>query len=100
MEDDYVTESYAFNDPSNEPRPKTVVYTEEFRELKRQCKEVLRLLSHPLEDSKLDNAITKGLLKEIAKRAKEKHPDQTLFALVGPMSAGMLAVGAYRLTDD
>lgn len=86
--DDFYTDSYDCNDPANEPRPVSVVYTAGFRELQELNKKAASLLREPLENSKFQNGITKGLIKEIAKRTKEDTPDQVKFAIVGDMSAG------------
>ena len=79
---------YDCNDPRNEARPNTVVYTTVFRDLQRLNKEAASLLRKPLEDSKFQNGITKGLIKEIIKRTKEDFPDQIKFAITGDMKAG------------
>jgi hypothetical protein len=71
-----------------EPRPDSVVYTAIFRELQSLNREAASLLRTPLEDSKFQNGITRGLIKEITKRTKEDFPDQVKFAIVGDMKAG------------
>ena len=85
---DFLTEPYECNDPANEPRPDSVVYTDIFRDLQDLNKTAASLLRQPLEDSQFQSGITKGLIKEITKRTKEDFPDQVKFAIVGDMSAG------------
>jgi hypothetical protein len=72
----------------NEPRPDSVVYTAIFRDLQALNREAASLLRAPLEDSKFQNGITRGLIKEVTKRTKEDFPDQVKFAIVGDMKAG------------
>jgi hypothetical protein len=64
------------------------VYTAGFRELQKLNREAASLLRKPLEDSKFQNGITRGLIKEITRRTKEDFPDQVKFAVVGDMKAG------------
>jgi len=85
---DFYTDPYDCNDHVNEPRPESVVYTDIFRELQNLNKTAASLLRDPLENSKFQNGITKGLIKEIAKRTKEDYADEVKFAIVGDMSAG------------
>ena len=81
----FTTTSY---DCMKEPRPESVVYTSIFRELRDLNREAASQLRTPLEDSKFQNGITRGLIKEIAKRTKDDFPDHVKFAIVGDMKAG------------
>lgn len=86
--DDFYVDPYDCDDPANEPRPISVVYTTGFKALQELNRKATSLLREPLENSKFQNAITKGLIKELVKRTKEDAPDQVKFAIVGDMSAG------------
>lgn len=86
--DDCYTAPYDCNDKDNESRPDHVVYKPIFHELQDLIKRAAALLREPLEKSQFQNGITKGLIKEIAKRTKEDYADQVKFAIVGDMSAG------------
>jgi hypothetical protein len=79
---------YDCNDPRNEARPSSVVYTTTFHDLQKLNKEAATLLRKPLENSKFQNGITRSLIKEITKRTKEDFPDQVKFSIVGDMKAG------------
>jgi hypothetical protein len=83
---DFYTEPYDCN--IHEARPDNVVYTASFRELQNLNKVAASVLRKPLEDSKFQSRLTKGLIKEITKRTKEDFPDQVKFAIVGDMKAG------------
>lgn len=85
IESHFTTTSY---DCTKEPRPDSVVYTAVFRELQDLNREAASLLRKPLEDSKFQNGITRGLVREITKRTKEGFPDHVKFAIVGDMKAG------------
>lgn len=87
--DAFEAEAYDCNDPTNEPRPDSVVYTEIFRDLRKHNKEATQLLREPLLNSKFQNVITHGLKQEITKRTKEDFPDTVTLAVVGDMQAGM-----------
>jgi hypothetical protein len=84
--DKYYTEPYDAR--HNEPLPESVVYTEAFGELLNHNKKAVALLRDPLVHSQFNNVITNGLKTEIAKRAKDEHPEQVMFAVVGDMKAG------------
>lgn len=91
LETDYAdifTDPYDCNDPANEPRPASVIYDPNFRELQKFNKLAASLLREPLVTSRFSNVITEGLKKEITKRTKEDFPDQVKFAVVGDMKAG------------
>jgi hypothetical protein len=85
---EYYTDAYDCNDPANEPRPDSVVYTAGFHKLQKSNKAMAALLRDPLINSKFKSSITEGLIKEITKRTKEDFPDQVKFAIVGDMKAG------------
>jgi hypothetical protein len=84
--DKYYTEPYDAR--HNEPLPQSVVYTEAFGELLNYNKKAVALLREPLVHSQFSNVITNGLKTEIAKRAKDEHSEQVMFAVVGDMKAG------------
>jgi hypothetical protein len=86
--DDFYTDPYECDDPANEPRPTSVVYTTGFQSLQELNRKATSLLREPLENSKFQNGITNDLIKEIAKRSKEDTPDEVKIAIVGDMSAG------------
>ena len=83
--DAFEAETYDCNDPTNEQRPDSVVYTEIFRDLRKYNKEAAKLLRDPLLNFKFQNVITSGLKQEIAKRTKEDFPDTVTLAVVGDM---------------
>ena len=87
---DFYTEPYDCN--IHEARPENVVYTAGFRELQNLNKAAASILRKPLEESKFQNSMTKGLTKEINKRTKEDFPDQVKFAIVGDTKAGKSSV--------
>lgn len=84
----FINEAYNCNDPANEPRPESVIYTQIFQELRDYNKKAADLLGHPLKRSKFQNTITNGLLSQVYKRTKHEFPDEVRFAIVGDMKAG------------
>jgi hypothetical protein len=85
---EFFTEPYDCNDPENERRPDSVVYTDIFHNLQELNRTAASVLREPLENYPFQNSTTKSLVKEIAKRTKEDFPDQVKFAIVGDMKAG------------
>lgn len=86
--DEYINEPYDCNDPTNEPRPDSVIYTHIFADLRSANAKAAQLLRDPLSHSKFQNVITGGLLRHLARRTKANFPDQILFAIAGDMKAG------------
>jgi hypothetical protein len=85
---DFYTDPYDCNEPLNESRPSSVVYTASFRELQELIREAASLLRKPLEDSKCQNGSMRGLIEEITKHTKENVLDHVKFAVVGDPKSG------------
>ncbi len=88
-EDTNNVEGYDCTDLMNEPRPDSVVYQDQFVQLKEKCNEATKLLLTPLKESEYQNKITNGLLVEVENRTKIETSEEAMFAISGDMAAGM-----------
>ena len=81
-------EGYDCTDPRNEPRPDSVVFRQQFKDLNDKIREAGDLLLSPLQNSHYHNAVTKGLLNEVENRIRKECSDEVKFAVAGDMAAG------------